>query len=147
MKYWILGAAISVAGCTLDTDGDIYWAAPGASEEQIADLRESCSRWNAIANRQQYVAGQGARGTHVILFVPRSEIPREPKPGGFYDGARTVYISTGIVEHRLMAIMHEQGHALGLEHVDQYGIMNKHGVADWLTAADLEECRRAGACR
>jgi hypothetical protein len=152
MKWYLLAAVVllSAACKEEETGGDIVWEAHGASADQIADLQKGCDQWNAVANRQQYVAGPRAAGTHYVRFVPRNEIPHEPKPGGLYDpDSRTIYISTGLIERRLMALLHEQGHALGLDHSEE-GIMAKHGMPATepvdLTRGDLEECHRAGAC-
>jgi predicted Zn-dependent protease len=57
-----------------------------------------------------------------------------------------MYISTGLEKSRLLAVLHEQGHALGLDHSD-IGIMAKHGSSSLgFSSADLAECFRAGVC-
>jgi hypothetical protein len=147
--------AAMLTGCAAQPV-DIYWWAPGADEGQLAALTESCERWNAVADRKQYVATSADEATHTILFRPREEIPGAK--AGLYDPAtETAYVSTGVVgeqgERRAMAIMHEQGHALGLApndvHPEGVGVMTAHGMTGRpvLTTVDMAECRRVGVCR
>lgn len=145
---------LSMLGCAAP-EPDIYWAAPGADEGQLAALRESCEHWNAVADRKQHVATSADEATHTILFRPREAIPTHK--AGLYDPkTETAYVSTGVVgeqgERRVMAIMHEQGHALGLAndvHPDGVGVMTVHGMEGTpvLTSVDMAECHRVGVCK
>lgn len=143
-----LGAiALSLFGCA-PAEEDIVWEATAASPAQLRDLERSCSQWNAIATRQQHIAMPGSPGTHRVLFVSRSEIPADSEAtGALYDPAtKTAYVSTGLEERRFLALLHEQGHALGLTHVSA-GVMHKKGSSSTdFTQDDVEECRRVGIC-
>lgn len=109
------------------------WSTDGLDAEQAAVVEAAAARWSTVTREPVRIAPDGC-AVHVL-----DELPPHVQ-GRFEPGGMTVRapLALGIV-------MHEMGHGLGLEHTDAGGVM---APIPWgtMTDADVEECRRVGAC-
>lgn len=145
MRALVLLALVSCAD-----DGGIRWTLPpDMTAEERADFDASCDAWNAIAVRQQSVdiIGDG----HVVMTDHMGAF-RDPNGDGINDvrgemGGHWMHLRPGMsrTEFRIV-VRHEQGHALGLRHV-QAGVMSETEAGGEFSEEDLAECRRVNACR
>lgn len=84
-----------------------------------------------------------------LAFRPFTILKEDPGEG--YRGytvapTHTIRIQPSIPDQEFYpTILHEYGHALGLDHVPD-GVMNPSGVDVEFSEEDLQECRRVGSC-
>lgn len=109
-----------------------------APEERVVVL-QAVSRWEAATGRSN--VGNGWR---IVKQIP-------PNGGAGWAEGRVVQISPGLSSFELsVTATHELGHVLGLGHTTSGVMRGGEGLrgpdTDVITEADLEECRRAGAC-
>jgi hypothetical protein len=144
--------ALSLLSCA---DDAIWWELPpDMTDEERADFGEACERWNYVAIRQQYVQTE-AGGTHrVFMRLPEHLVRQIDVDGDGHNdvrgevGGHTLNLVRGM-DRRTFAMVatHKLGHALGLDHVEQPGVMNKQAGQIEFSEADLAKCRRVNACR
>lgn len=110
------------------------WDPAGLNTEQTAVLDDAAARWSAVT-REPVRIDPGGCAVHVVDELGDGGIVGEYEPGAMVV-RRDAFVRS--------VVMHEMGHGLGLEHVDG-GVMN---AVPWgtMTAADVAECRRVGAC-
>jgi hypothetical protein len=117
---------------------EIRWSLPASMPEpQRAAFVASCERWNRVAVVRQSV-GEGDRRVVIRL---RSEMANCGANGE--TGGREMRLAPDASE---ATVMHELGHALGLGHHAGPGVMATTATGAELTAEDIEECGRVGAC-
>jgi hypothetical protein len=141
MRPLLLAALLSCA------DDGIGWDLPADMlPEERAAFGEACERWNHVAIRQQHIAEPGD-GNRRVLMVLREHMANGPDTDG-ETGSGVMRLARGMERGEfLMVTVHEQGHALGLRHIDGVGVMHAHAGQVEFSDDDIAECRRAKACR
>lgn len=124
-------------------DGAIVWDVRALDEAHREAFAGRCAEWNAVADRQQYVT-TGA-GTHVVEVRPRGEMANGPRANSEYAHG-VMHVAPDLGDHFAFSVAHEQGHALGLDHHAGPGVMATTATTETLTAEDIDECMRVGAC-
>lgn len=135
----------------------------GWSEQERIAFEEGCERWNQIAIVQQYVAPEDD-GDYRVFLRFHEDIPftEQPTTAIAFSLRRSdiMYVERGLpILMFKLAVLHEQGHALDLawdapggeRGHPPTGVMSLRGFDPSTnpikpTPADLEECRRVGAC-
>ena len=126
-------------------------ASATAREREITE--EGVKRWApyTLAERTPLVDDSGE---WVIIFTSAERPGLEPPVGGRacrWEGprcprSRSIWIRRGYSESTTRdMVTHEVGHAMGLDHVSDPGVMHPNTGPE-ITEADIEECRSAGAC-
>lgn len=127
--------------------------------EEYASLEAATARWNAVSDekfcliRKKLPAGIVKRA---IVRVPTSNrswqynlehIGYDLK-GLYFPESDCVAVPEGLPKEELYGVvLHELGHALGLQHIAAPAVMaDRQGSAVDFTENDLAECRRVGVC-
>lgn len=138
-------AIVALTGCAPD---HIVWAIDGSlSDEQRTAFYEAADDWNMVASRMQYVS-EDNDGDHRVFLRAADRMPIENADGVYQRGSATMFLRRGMSrEDFKKVVMHEMGHALGLDHIEAGpSLMNQHATSGTITPADIEECKRVGAC-
>jgi hypothetical protein len=127
---------------------DITWALPADMlPEERAAFGEACERWNAVAVVQQ--SADEHAGTHRVEMRLPQHMQNGPTTAAEYNREeQRMRIARGLTRTQVLAaVLHEQGHALGLGHIAAGVMAPKGGDVVEFSGGDLAECRRVGACR
>jgi hypothetical protein len=158
--------AILAAACTAPLEyppgpcDRTFFVAPGFSPEERQAIDRAIDRWNAIAIDQYCAIDMGLPvDIHTIRRVeagsPEYKRMSASLGGvqfyGVYFGGTfgSIVVVSGLPVGVFEAVMlHELGHAHGLDHTPAPSIMHVHqGTAYDFTHNDIAECKRVGACR
>lgn len=144
----LLLALMALTGCAPD---HIVWAIDGSlSDEQRTAFYEACDDWNMVASRMQYVS-EDDDGDHRVFIRAADHMPVSGADGAYVVASGTMYLRRDMSREDFKRIaMHEMGHALGLamgpDHIPGPALMDSHASSATITPADIEECKRVGAC-
>lgn len=117
---------------------------PACADPDHAEIRRAIRQWNDILReplREDLLA--------TSWLVTRSPPPDPRFTSQTSHATHVIYIAPDAGrEYTYALILHELGHVVGLRHIQGVGVMNPSVRADqtYFTPADLEECRRVGAC-
>lgn len=139
-------ATTSVPACALPVRASVALRVDG-TETEFQWTAEAVSRW-APHTLPDHTPTVDPNGQWLITFCPNDDARFAPGVGGLTSvSARRIWIKRGYPDETMrFVILHEVGHAMGLDHVsDPKAVMSKTGAPEF-TEADIEECRRAGAC-
>lgn len=138
-------ALVALTGCAPD---HIVWAIDGSlSDEQRTAFYEACEDWNQVSNRMQYVS-EDDDGTNRVFIRAAEHMPIAGADGVYQRGSASMVLRRGMSrEDFKKVVLHEMGHALGLDHIEaDPALMNPHATSETITPADIAECQRVGAC-
>ena len=117
------------------------------TDPQVASIYHAASRWNALAGHE-LVQIQAVDGTRPEHHIRPATLP-EHYSGMHSPGLDTIRIDVSQADDNFeTVVVHELGHAMGMEHIAAAGIMYKvvDGSIRDFTQADHQECERTGWC-
>jgi hypothetical protein len=169
MRFAAVLAAIVLVGCsfTIVASGDDASAkveacpitlrlTPGLTTEERDAVSAAVAMWNGVTVAAKQMCVSDGAGRDVRLIPDHGTewhaMLSESEDGVAFIGltrATDIVIVGGLSATTFLRVAaHEFGHVLGLQHVAGHTVMAPAALfmADDLTAADVAECRRVGAC-
>jgi hypothetical protein len=141
MKLSLGAVAIALACVSCADEAPLHVTVYGGTVEQRAEVERAPDAWNVVARRGFVIVASG--GDLSIRIVP---LP-EPYDGFSDRRLHVIDLRDGLEGPRLrMVARHELGHALGLDDINEPGVMNVHAGQLDLSQGDIAECERVGAC-
>lgn len=117
------------------------------TDTQLSEIYSAAARWNTLAGRE-LVHIELLDGVQSVRHIRKATLA-EHNVGAHNERFDTIRVDVEQAKDTFeTVVMHELGHALGMDHVPDSGVM--HAVVDGsvhdFTRADRRECVRVGVC-
>lgn len=160
MRALVLGLAVFLVGCAAPPETCSSFRPEGLSADESARVASAVARWSAFSGQALTFGPDGECPVSVGSLRDRKGDVGAFWVGAFYEDDRSVVLDADRMRSEVAGCsadvgrcveavaLHEVGHALGLEHVADRGVMSTgRELVEDFTEADRAECRRVRACR
>lgn len=157
MKLYVLLASLVLGSCRhagMNCHGR-FNVDPAFTPEMRGNVYESGRRWNEFSAKPVSLKDGENDICTIKPTITGSEVYRhiEAEDGPWNGAVNTktgnIYLCIDVVGDPLVAqsvLLHEFGHTVDMEHIEEPGVMSTKEMVLDFTQADRTECRRVDAC-